>query len=286
MWLQLVLTVLAGSSLAQAASTITDVRTAQQLEVAIKDGAEHIRIREHLDLRQLKLGPLCEDGGCAQLLLFKLADTTLSIQVRLHAFRIQEHVLPWRCPLVVRFSGPVRLGAALSIAGYCYAWRAHRLLIANEWSCDRIAHRYLACFRAFPGREFPIYLKACVQGACDSPVPPAVAQAAAQPPLEPLAAGQCVLLSKDRLLQFVGKKTNTWIDNLYMRLVWPKNSPATDFINLMGVDTAKVWFTNSTWQGDTSVPDARHRALDPWQNANIYFGGGCLRHAKLLCNAL
>ena len=90
MWLQLVLTVLAGSSLAQAASTITDVRTAQQLEVAIKDGAEHIRIREHLDLRQLKLGPLCEDGGCAQLLLFKLADTTLSIQVRLHGFAFRS----------------------------------------------------------------------------------------------------------------------------------------------------------------------------------------------------
>ena len=107
-------------------------------------------------------------------------------------------------------------------------------------------------------------------------VPAAIASAAAEPPLAPRKPGQCVLLTKDRALQFVGSgESRVWVDNLYVRLVWPQANPAVEFVNIMGTDTYSVWFTNTTFQGDSSV-DFGSRAVDPWQDAKLYFGGAAL----------
>jgi hypothetical protein len=118
-----------------------------------------------------------------------------------------------------------------------------------------------------------------VQGACQGPVPPEIAAAATQPPLVATLPGQCVVLSKDRLFQWVNTGSPTWVDNIYARLVWPEDAPKIPFINLMGADTNDVWFTNVTFQGDRS-PKAKSRALDPWQKANVYFGGVLLVPAQ------
>jgi hypothetical protein len=61
---------------------ITDVSTPKELEAAVQQGAEHIRLRAHMDLRGLTLSQLCPDGGCEQLVLFQVANATDSIQVR------------------------------------------------------------------------------------------------------------------------------------------------------------------------------------------------------------
>jgi hypothetical protein len=60
---------------------ITDVFTPEQFEAAMKHGAAHIRLRDHMDLRGLTLLPLCPGGECKQLLHFVIANTTESIQV-------------------------------------------------------------------------------------------------------------------------------------------------------------------------------------------------------------
>jgi hypothetical protein len=119
----------------------------------------------------------------------------------------------------------------------------------------------------------PALIQHCAfaQGACKGAVPDALAAAAATPPLADLKPGQCVLLTDDRLFQFQKKGTPTWMDLLVIRLVWQplKNR---DFINLMGVDTATVWLTNMTFQGDLTKP-ARARGIDPWEAGSIYIAG-------------
>lgn len=112
-----------------------------------------------------------------------------------------------------------------------------------------------------------------MQGLCEGEVPAAIASAAADPPLAPRKTGQCVLLTKDRAFQFVGSgNSRAWVDNLYVRLVWPQNNPAVTHVNIIGADTYSIWFTNTTIQGDSSV-DFGSRAVDPWKNARLYFGG-------------
>jgi hypothetical protein len=118
-----------------------------------------------------------------------------------------------------------------------------------------------------------------VQGACEGPVPPEIAAAATQPPLVATIPGQCVLLIENRLFQWVNTGSPTWVDNIYARLIWPQNATIGFHVNLMGADTNDVWFTNVTFQGARS-PGAQSRALDPWQQANLYFGGALLVPAQ------
>jgi hypothetical protein len=65
-----------------AAENVTDVATPEELRDAIVQGAAHIRLRAHMDLRNLTLSPLCPDGKCNYLVLFQVANATESIQVR------------------------------------------------------------------------------------------------------------------------------------------------------------------------------------------------------------
>ena len=56
-------------------SAITEVTTAEELARAISKEDVHIRITEHLDLRGLEYGQLCDDTkeeGCQQKVLFKM----------------------------------------------------------------------------------------------------------------------------------------------------------------------------------------------------------------------
>jgi hypothetical protein len=114
-----------------------------------------------------------------------------------------------------------------------------------------------------------------LQGVCKDPVPPAMAAAAEQVPLVATLPGQCVLLSKDRIFQFGDDpRSPIWVDNIYVRLLWPPSTIAGSFVNLMGVDKDVVYLTNVTFQGDSSM--VMSRALDPWLKANVYFGGALL----------
>lgn len=61
--------------------TITNVWTPKDFDAAMKQGAEHIRLRAHMDLRELPLSPLCPEGQCDKLVLFQVANGTDSIQV-------------------------------------------------------------------------------------------------------------------------------------------------------------------------------------------------------------
>lgn len=111
----------------------------------------------------------------------------------------------------------------------------------------------------------------CAQGDCPDALPAAItAAAAADPPLAKRKAGQCVLLTDDRIIQWKDKTTPTWVSNLLLRFIW--DTPGEAFRNMLGVDTAVVWFTDITFQGDTT-PDAKLRGVDPWSQASIYFAG-------------
>jgi hypothetical protein len=58
----------------------------------VERGDAHIIITMHMDLRTLELSELCPDGGCSQLVYFKVQNGTLSITVRLHVVAAQVTV--------------------------------------------------------------------------------------------------------------------------------------------------------------------------------------------------
>ena len=60
---------------------IADVATLKEFAAAVASGAAHIRVLEHMDLRSLELENLCTNLECANLLLFRMQETTASIQV-------------------------------------------------------------------------------------------------------------------------------------------------------------------------------------------------------------
>lgn len=76
------LAALAASRVAHAAELLTNVTTAAEFAAAVESGAAHIRVLEHLDLRGLELDNLCPNKDCVNLLLFRMQETTESIQVR------------------------------------------------------------------------------------------------------------------------------------------------------------------------------------------------------------
>lgn len=58
-----------------------------------------------------------------------------------------------------------------------------------------------------------------MQGACAQPVPAQLAAKIAGAPLQPLAAGQCLLLTDVGGIRVIGSG-KIWIDNLYVRAVY------------------------------------------------------------------
>ena len=70
---------------ALAQPTFTDVRNGRQLQAAVADGATHIRLRSHIDLRGLPMTSLCPgSSACVQQVYMMVQSGTLSITVCSH----------------------------------------------------------------------------------------------------------------------------------------------------------------------------------------------------------
>ena len=64
-----------------------------------------------------------------------------------------------------------------------------------------------------------------MQGACDGPVPAALQALVTGAPLQPLAPGQCLLVTDLGGIQLLGSG-NIWLDNLYLRARYTGRTPA------------------------------------------------------------
>lgn len=108
---------------------------------------------------------------------------------------------------------------------------------------------------AWPGA---VGLLLFLQGACAGSVPAPLAEKIAGAPLQPLAEGQCLLLTDVGGLRTTGEG-NVWIDSLYIRAVYTSRTPAHDqsllstgefSTSTAGSKMVNVYLTRLKLQGD------------------------------------
>lgn len=98
MCLLLLITFARAPSVAADQISMVDVTTAAELDTAVTAGVSHIRLREHVDLRDNRYTPLCPDASCD--LLTKRFRLTLASSVRsLHVHPPSPYALLRHLPL-------------------------------------------------------------------------------------------------------------------------------------------------------------------------------------------